>query len=123
LLEKLARRVARDAYFLAAPLARFAHGQSLDDRGLAAKVGCNLETLTHLRLCRNPDPAPPSFWNDVHQIATRFGVDPDNLAEIVRLGQSLLKLENAEPDLERGSLIAARDRDHSSSQPEKDDQA
>src|SRR5207237_2578202 len=55
-LERLARRVLRGPLFLAAPLTRFAESHRLDDEGLAARLGCDRDTLTHLRLCRNPDP-------------------------------------------------------------------
>jgi hypothetical protein len=120
-LERLARRVASDPFFLAAPLARFAEHHHLDDNGLAAKLGCAPADLTHLRLCRSPDPMPPTFWNDVQCIATRFGIDPDGLAEVVRFGQVLLHLERTGAGAsEAGYLMAARDREpEEGEQPEE----
>ena len=95
-LESLARRVQSDPFFLAASLARYAVSEQLDDHALAARLGCDGGTLTHLRLCRNPKPLPPHFWNDVERIAARFHLDPDRLAEIVRFGQALLPVRPAE---------------------------
>jgi hypothetical protein len=100
-LERLARRVADDHFFLAAVLARYATARGLDDAGLAAVLACSPETLMHLRLCRNPDHLPPHFGKDVETIAGKFGLDPDVFAEVVRLGQSLLGVCSAERDQEQ----------------------
>jgi hypothetical protein len=111
-LDRLARRLMRDAFFLAAPLARFAESQQLDDDGVAEHLGCDLATLTHLRLCRNPDPDPPHFWRDVERIAGRFGLDPDTFAGVVKLGQALLRTQHPAHEgvgESAGYLLAARD--------------
>src|SRR5580700_4252094 len=89
-LKRLARRVRDDPLFVAAPLARFAESQRLDDAALAARLGCDVSVLTPLRLCRNPRPQPPHFGRDVDRIAQDCGVDADQLAEILRFGQALL---------------------------------
>src|SRR5437660_261749 len=99
-LEPLARRVAQNPLFLAAPLARFAERHRLDDAGLATHLGCRPEVLTDLRLCRNPHPEPPRFWQDVERIATHFGVDATRLAEVVRFGQGLLHLSQPDARIE-----------------------
>src|SRR5579864_1216221 len=91
-LESLARRVASDPFFLAAPLARYAQRQGLDDAALAARLGCQPEVLTDLRLCRNPHPEAPRFWQDVERIATHHGLDAGRLAEVVRFGQGILHM-------------------------------
>lgn len=112
-LERLAGRVANDPLFLAAALTRYAQSEGLDDPALAAALGCAVATLTPLRLCRMPRPEAPLFRQDVEQIAARFGVMPDLLAEVVRRGQSLLHLQdpaNRTRDEPAGFLLAARDR-------------
>jgi hypothetical protein len=112
-LDRLAARVAQDPFFLAAVLQGFADSEQLDDAALAARIGCDRPTLTHLRLCRNPDLDPACFWTDVEKIAGRFKLDPDKLAEIVRLGQAVCKLRSAGSALVegKGSLMAARDKE------------
>ncbi len=106
-VERLARRVQGDDFFLAAPLALYATNQQLDDTALAARLGCDAAALTHLRLCRNPDPQPPHFWKDVERIAEHFRINADRLAEIVRFGQGLMKLRS--PGQATGFLMAARE--------------
>ena len=121
-LERLARRVGSDTFFLAAPLARYAASEQLDDDALSVRLGCDRATLTHLRLCRNPDPMPPHFWNDVEQIAIRFHLDPDRLAEIARFGQALLQSRPSEdsPVIPApGYLMAAREETEGNPGPEK----
>lgn len=110
-LDRLARRVQSDPLFLAAPLARYAQSQQLDDDALAALLGCDRDTLRQLRLCRNPDLTPPHFWEDVERIAGRFHLDPDHLAEIVRFGQALLHAPSSSSagSSGGGSLLAARE--------------
>ena len=111
-LELLARRVADDPFFLAPVLNRFAHSEHLDDSALAARLGCDADALTRLRLCSNPPPDAPKFWNAIRQIAESAKIDPDILADIVRRGQTLLKVRPASessPIQQPGFLMAARD--------------
>ena len=112
-LESLARRVAGDPFFLAAPLARYAERHGLDDVALAASLGCAPALLTDLRLCRNPHPEAPRFWQDVERIATHFGLDAGRLAAAVRFGQGLLHLSQQGADAADapGFLMAARDEE------------
>lgn len=109
-LERLAQRVMRDPFFLAAPLARYAESQGLGDEAVAGMLGCDVGTLAQVRLCRSPYPLPPGFWNDVERIAGRFRLDPDKLAEMVRFGQGLLAARgDGGADEAAGYLMAARD--------------
>lgn len=110
-LAHLAGRVADAPDFLACALAEFARGERLDDAALAARLGCPVETLTHLRLCRMPRKEAPLFWQDVERIATRFSVNAEALAEVVRQGQGLMNLRGVGHGRERepGFLLAARD--------------
>jgi hypothetical protein len=105
-LEHLARRLPDAPDFLACALAGYARSERLDDTGLAARLGCPVQTLTHLRLCRCPRERAPLFRQDVVQIAGRFGVDADALAEAVRRGQALYHLRD--PAGGAGFLLAAR---------------
>jgi hypothetical protein len=119
-LEHMARRVADAPDFLACALAEFARSEKLEDNNLATRLGCTLENLTHLRLCRMPRSEPGLFWQDVEQIAGRYSADAEILAEVVRRGQSLFHLRNAVSDMARkpNLLLAARDDDRESKPPE-----
>ena len=110
-LDVLARRVQIDPNFLAAALADYARSERLDENGLAAALGCPPEQLSPLRLCRRPRAEPAAqFRRDVEQIAARFGVRAEVLAEAVRRSDALIALRRAAP-AERGTLMAARDRE------------
>jgi hypothetical protein len=112
-LKSVADRLAHNPLFLAAPLARYAGRHALDDAGLAERLGCPVERLTDLRLCRNPHPEPPRFWQDVERIATHFELDAERLAEVIRDGQALLHLFRPEAGgaAAPGLMMAARDEE------------
>jgi hypothetical protein len=112
-LESLARRATGDPFFLAAPLARYAERHGLDDAALVAWLGCPPARLTDLRLCRNPHPEAPRFWQDIERIAAHFGLDAERLAAAVRFGQGLVHLsqQGANAADAPGFLMAARDEE------------
>ena len=80
-LTQLARRTDDDPFFLGSALAAYKRKMGLDDQGLAAVLGCPVETLPQLALCRRPVSA--TFDQDVQTIATRFDIDPLILGAIV----------------------------------------
>src|SRR5258708_23467078 len=108
-IRHLAQRVTDDPYFLASALQAYARSEHLDDDALAQALECSQETLTLLRLCRMPRHEPASFREDVHRIASRFGVQVDRLAEAVRRANALEALRRAVAK-DRGLLMAAPDR-------------
>jgi hypothetical protein len=109
-IDRLARRVEADPFFLASALAEYARGQRLDECGLTDALGCSLETLTRLRLCRRPRPEPGLFQEDIDRIARRFRVRADLLAQAVRRADALATMRRATAP-EGGLLAAARDRE------------
>jgi hypothetical protein len=119
-LIRLAQRVADDEFFLAPALGCYARGEGLDDAGLATRLGCDMPALTLLRLCRMPQPQGPGFVTDIRNIAERFALDPTTLAQVVRRGQNLLRMQppaGGAAGEKTGLLLAARD-----SEPEPPDQ-
>jgi hypothetical protein len=102
--------VADDPFFLACPLAEYARSEHLDDGALAARLGCRVEDLPRLRLCRAPRPGLEEFREDVTAVAHAFGIEPGTLANAVRHGEGLVRLrEAARAPGEPGHLLAARD--------------
>lgn len=110
-LDHMAARVAADPLFLAHPLAEYAASAGLDDAGLAAALGCEVGTLTHVRLCRAPRDDAAGFRVDVEAVAARFGLDAAALAKVVVHGRGLARLRAAAPAAaDAGWAVAARDR-------------
>jgi hypothetical protein len=108
-LEALAARAEGEPFFLASVLAGYARSEGLDDAGLAAALGCPVGELVMVRLCRAPRADPGEFREDVACIAERFGLDPRRLAEVVKRGRVVLRLQAAGPG--RDLLTAARDHE------------
>ncbi len=108
-INELASRVQSDPFFLASALADYARSEGLDERGLARRLGCPLETLGPLGLCRRPRPEPVLFRQDTGRITSRFGVKAEVLAEVVRRSNALSVMQRGAKS-ERGLLMAARDR-------------
>src|SRR5262245_49430885 len=105
-LEEMVRRAEGNPHFLACLLALYARSEKLSDAELARELGCNVETLVKVRLCAAPRAEPPTFREDVAQVADRFGLDRKALTRAVRRGQVVLKLQAAA----QTPFMAARDR-------------
>jgi hypothetical protein len=105
-LEHLARRLEGDPFFLACPLRVFAESMKLDDARLAEKLGCPLETLTVVCLCRAPTGDAAEFQRGISRIADKFNIDATRLTEVVRLGQAVFRMRQGSS---RKALLAARD--------------
>jgi hypothetical protein len=105
-LEKLATRLRDDPFFLACPLAIYADSMRMDDAKLSAALGCPQETLIHVRLCRAPSES--QFIDDIGQIASRFQLNADALAQAVRGGQVIFQMRQANNPHQK-TLLAARD--------------
>lgn len=102
-----ARRLREDRYFLSSAMQDYASSERLDGARLAVVLGCGVDDLGPLGLCRRPRPGPDTFGDDVQRIARRFGVSADRLAEMVRRSDALIALRDAESE---DVMAAARDR-------------
>jgi hypothetical protein len=109
-LLSLAARVAADPFFLASALAVYAHSEELDDVGLARRLGCSLEQLPLVRLCRAPRGDHAGRREDVASIAGHYGLDEDALLEAVKRALVIQRLQGVAP-AQGGMLMAARDRE------------
>lgn len=108
-LEHLASRLEDDPFFLACPLRRYAKSEGLNEEGLAAGLKCSQEALVSVFLCRAPLGEDESFHEGIEQIAARFSVDADALADAVRRGQAIFHM--AQRPNAAATLLAARDGD------------
>jgi hypothetical protein len=109
-LENLALRMENDPFFLACPLRLFAQSKGFDDAQLADWLGCSMETLLPLRLCRAPEGRSSRFLKDIGRIAATYQVGEAELADAVRRGQTIWQLRQGQAG-GAGMLRAARDGD------------
>jgi hypothetical protein len=114
----LARAVQRSVsheFFLAGVLREYQQANQLDDNALAELLGCHLNDLPRLALCRRPATEQNAFIQDIEHLAQRFHLHGDQLALVIRqvdslraLRQQLTSTRNAQQM--PGILRAARDR-------------
>jgi hypothetical protein len=109
-LVSLARRAEREPFLLASALADYARSEELDHAALAARLGCTVEQLTLVRLCRTPRSDPADFRADVEVIAGHYHLDEGVLVEAVKRSRVMRRTQGASAT-EAGLLMAARDRE------------
>jgi hypothetical protein len=107
-LENLALRMEKDPFFLACSLRLFAQSKELDDSQLANWLGCSVQSLLLLRLCRAPKPQSSRFLKDIAHIAATYDAKETALADAVRHGQAIWQLRQRQADGAK-TLRAARD--------------
>jgi hypothetical protein len=107
-LENLALRLENDPFFLGCVLKLFARSAGLREQQLAERLGCSLETLALVRLCRSPREEPGVFQKDIARIAAKYQLEAGVLTDAVRRGQAILHLRTQETG-GAGTLLAARD--------------
>ncbi|MGI8913621.1 MAG: hypothetical protein ACR2JY_07530 [Chloroflexota bacterium] len=103
-----ARAAARGGY-MAGLLAAYQEMQGMDERQLAAELGCTLERLPLLGLCREPRREQGRFAADVREIAGYAGANVGRLAQLVRTVDTTRALGRRRSDASDGYLAAARD--------------
>jgi hypothetical protein len=106
---RVAALAEADPHFLAFALADYAASEGLDDAELAARLGCPVDRLPHVKLCPAPLADPAGFRAAVVGVAEAFGLDAAALAAAVRHGQAVAAPPDPAPD-DAAHLLAARDR-------------
>ena len=108
-LERAAKRTSERDWTLGSVLDEFGRAERMTHEQVAAFLGCRVETLQWLALCRKPD--ADAFTENVRRIAERFKVDASKLAQLIRRVEALATLGRAKIPEEEALLLAARDRD------------
>jgi hypothetical protein len=118
-LDLAARRSAEYRWTLGLVFEEYCSIEGITRTDLAALVGCSLDSLAWMSLCRRP--AADRFVDDVSKISDRFNVDASTLAHIVRRVDVVAALQQptvSQEDEER-MLLAARDRDSEEGEEDK----
>jgi hypothetical protein len=103
-------RAGRLPFFVAGALRAYQTGHGLCDAELARFLGCPLEALPGLALCRRPDTEGEGFRAEVERIAAYAGADPFRLAQLFCDVATAEALSGARPAAGQGFLMAARER-------------
>jgi hypothetical protein len=78
-LHRAGKRASEHTFFLAAKLIAYQQYHELTDQRLADILGCSLENLMRLRLCRAPETS-----EELVQVAARGNVDAQKLASVLQ---------------------------------------
>jgi transcriptional regulator with XRE-family HTH domain len=117
-LKTAARRSAERVWTLGHVFEKYRQFERKSPEELAMQLGCSLETLAWLALCRRPD--EERFAEDLSIIAERFNVDPNGLAEVIRHVESLGVLSERQEDGNASNetiQLAAHDRMQDEEEP------
>lgn len=111
-LKRAARRSADEDWMLGQALTRYQELEGHSPEQLAEELGCTVEALQWLSLCRRP--TGEDFTGHVLTIAKRFALDPLRLSAVLRRVEVMDALAphlegRAETDGD-SLLLAARDR-------------
>jgi hypothetical protein len=113
-LKTAARRSAHEAWMLGSVFERYRELEGVTPEALAAELGCTVDVLHWLSLCRRPE--GEAFSEHVFTIAERFKVDPLRLVTVLRRVEVMdalsMRSESGEASDEESLLLAARDRSH-----------
>src|ERR1043165_8695470 len=75
LLALAAARASHWPHLFARVITHYLEINRLNEEELCSQLGCNLDTLNHLRLCGRPDNDPRSFSLDIQRVAEKLGLD------------------------------------------------
>jgi len=108
-LQRAQSRSAEHSWALGSVLDEYCRIEVLTVDQLAAFLGCSLDSLAWLALCRKP--SREHFAEDISKVAERFHVEARKLASIMRRVEVVTVLRRT-VDVEDANslLLAARDR-------------
>jgi hypothetical protein len=105
-----AERARSESWTLGRLLSRCCELEGISEADVATELGCTLDTLRWIYLCRIPSQS--RFSDDVGRVAERFGLEPRRLAALVRRADAVAALASPHHDADDAELLlAARDRE------------
>lgn len=122
-LRDAAARAKNDPFYLSGLLEAYRQMERISQEDLARYLGCLPDVLPRIALCRRPDRT--RFRQDIQAIASKFAIQADRLANLVRAAEAYQAARAAQSrrrPLEQagalfysltqaGELMAARDRE------------
>ena len=115
MLRSAAQKFAESPAFVGYWLEVYRDREGLELPALAAHLGCPIETVQHLSLCRQP--RADQWAVDTAEIARRYGIDRDRLADLLLDAEAYAVIRQPAPTSTRAlggsttAFAAARDRE------------
>ena len=116
LIRIAAERAASEPAFFAHVLREYCAMFGLNQRSLATKLGCKIDDVTRLALCRKPDFDAPKWHEELEKIAHFVHIDSQLLLQLLREVDTLTVMKTLSatsttyPGDQPGLLAAARSR-------------
>lgn len=110
---KIAEKAKQRKFFLSSTFSIFQSAHGINDEELSQILGCSIDDLNRLALCRKPNSEILSFKEEVEQISNSFSVDKVRLAQIIKEVDSIIlfrEIDHSNLD-NKGFLIAARENE------------
>jgi hypothetical protein len=121
LLARAAARAATRQEYLGWVLDRYIELEGLSKPKLAKRLNVSAIDFARLALCLRP--RERTFASDVEAICRRFSLDPQNLAKVVRMVESVdIMSTSVASSIDSGVLMAARSRKNKREQMRKTQQ-
>jgi hypothetical protein len=95
LTERAVQRARGHPLFLGYALSLYQQLRGQSEAELAVWLGCPLDQMSRLGLCRRPVGTDTAFRRDVEAIAQFAGVDSGRLAQVLRTADSIVALRDA----------------------------
>jgi len=121
LLSYAAKRARLRPSYLGWIFARYIELENSSAYELGKILGAETNDLSRIELCLKP--REEFFADDVKQIASKFNVNPGELARVIRLVEAveaMTSLDNEKISMETGFLLAARAREGEKLEHEED---
>jgi hypothetical protein len=114
-LGSAARRAQSESWTLGWSLSRLTQLECTSNVDLAEELNCDATTVQWVFLCRSP--SEERFAQDVERIASRFSLDANRLAALIRRADAIAALAAESHDVSESILLAARDREDDEGNP------
>ena len=109
--QRAGRRAAMRGGYMASILSEYRELRQMTDEQVASELGCSVNRLERLALCREPRRQQPRFSQDIQELAAYCGADAGRLAGVLRTVDGLRALAKHRDSDDGGMLAAARDED------------
>jgi hypothetical protein len=128
LLQRAAARASSDPFYLGHSLAMYKASEGIDDTALAGFLGCALDDISRIALCRQPGvPDETSLKSDIVILIERFALKRESFIHLIRRVQFIAAASTNTPTTSFNPtqrteyLLAAQDRDDATSDPNNQD--
>jgi hypothetical protein len=118
-LKKFVKKTNTDRFFVGWSLAQYRAFHGLEEQSLAQFLECDLEHISRLSMCRQPNDQEEQFQEQVRHIAEFSACNADRLVQLMREVATFSALQEGVEAGQGAMLMAARDRKEEDETPDE----